>query len=70
MAAKKPAAARQCTDPKSDLFGATAVWSQRMGRWGVMNPGDTNPDALGGHWADEREVADWPPLQPKDATPA
>lgn len=40
--------ARQCPHEDSDLFGAVAVRSSEN-RWGVMNPGLVNPNALGGH---------------------
>jgi hypothetical protein len=62
MAATAPEV-RQCLDPEDDLFGSVAV---RAGEnsWGVMNPGVVNPNARGGHWATDAEVASWgkPPV--------
>jgi hypothetical protein len=54
---------RQCTDTASHLFGATAVWCDRLGRWGVMRPGITDPASLGGAWATDAEVTNWEALR-------
>lgn len=62
---------KYCVAPDDSDFGSVAVYSDRMGRWGVMNPGLVNPDALGGHWATDAEVSDWADAQaPADPAPA
>lgn len=58
---------RQCPHQDSDLFGAVAVRSSEN-RWGVMNPGLVNPNALGGHWASDNEVQDWTPVSASKRT--
>jgi hypothetical protein len=57
--------ARQCVDEAAENFGAVAVYSDLLGRWGVMTPRN------GGHWAQADEVADWAPVKPVEtADPA
>ena len=49
---------RQCRDQADEQFGAVAV-KAAPDRWGVMNPGVVNPNRVGGHWTDDKEVAGW-----------
>lgn len=51
----EPPEVRQCQDPESYLFGASAV-AVGDGRWGVMTTD------RGGHYADDTEVDGWPVL--------
>jgi hypothetical protein len=54
--------AKQCVTIGDQQFGSVAVYSDQLGRWGVMNPGITNPNSVGGHWADATDVASWSDL--------
>jgi hypothetical protein len=55
---------RQDQDQASQTFGSIAVHTgyPNLG-WGVMNPGITNVNAVGGHWAQDTEVASWAVIQ-------